>query len=195
MKKISLSGSIGCGKSVLAQEVQKILTLKYKVTLLNDINHRSPFDSNKQSSFVSRFFNLTSQINEENIKTQNESDVMLCDSSAVDQWIKWLHYYESLEHTESSEQKHETMAHLANFWLPTYDIVFTIHSDVKKYEERFTESPVSEKDLVNIRETDQLYSKVLENNCKKTIDIWNNSSVDESAFRIVECITDILEEK
>lgn len=195
MKKISLSGPIGCGKTVLAQEVQKILSLKYKVTLLNDITLRSPFDSDKQSSFVSRFFNLTSQINEENIKAQSEPDIMLCDNSVVDQWVNWLYYYETIEHTESAVEKHNTMKHLTDFWLPTYDLVFTVHSDLKKYEERNQENPISENDSNCIRETDQMYGKVLENNCRKSIDIWNNSSVDESAFRIVESITDILEEK
>ena len=90
MVKIAFSGVPHCGKTSILAEVKKILALKFRVAELEDLSARNPFDIEApKAGFASQFFFMTTQINEENVRSQEHADALLCDRSVLDQWIYW----------------------------------------------------------------------------------------------------------
>lgn len=190
MIKISLSGISGSGKTSLMQEVKKILSLKYKVNTVDEINGRNPFDNDKRSSFVSQFYYFSTQMNEENIHTLTSPDFLLCDRSVLDQWIYWKHHVIKKERTPRLEEKDTLLKHMYRFWMPTYHLVFFIRMDLKELDAREFDSEFRTTDVEYIKRTEDLFLETIEEDHLNVIEIWNNKSVDESACQIIKAISD-----
>lgn len=190
MIKISFSGISGSGKTSLMQEVKKILSLKYKVSSVDEINGRNPFDNDKRSSFVSQFYYLSTQINEENIHTLTTPDFLLCDRSVLDQWIYWKHHMAKKERTPRLEEKDALLKHLYRFWISSYHLVFFIRMDLKELDTREFDSEFRTTDIEYIKKTEDLFLETIEEDHLSVIEIWNNKSIDESACQIIKAISD-----
>jgi thymidylate kinase len=190
MIKISFSGISGSGKTSLMQEVKKILSLKYKVSTVDEINGRNPFDNDKRASFVSQFYYFSTQINEENIHALTSPDFLLCDRSVLDQWIYWKHYVAKKEKTPPLEEKDTLLKNLYRFWMPTYHLVFFIRMDLRELDTREFDSEFRTTDIEYIKKTEELFLEAIEEDHLNVIEIWNNKSIDESAFQIIKAISD-----
>ena len=81
MHKIAFSGIPGGGKTSILTEVKKILSLKSRVEDVPDIGLSSRFDFDQKAGFISQFFFISNQINEENIRSLSQPDYLLCDCS------------------------------------------------------------------------------------------------------------------
>jgi len=190
MIKISFSGISGSGKTSLMQEVKKILSLKYKVSSVDEINGRNPFDNDKRSSFVSQFYYFSSQMNEENIHALAAPDFLLCDRSVLDQWIYWKHHVAKKEMTPRLEEKDALLKHLYRFWISSYHLVFFIRMDLKELDTREFDSEFRTTDVEYIKRTEDLFVETIEEDHLNIIEIWNNKSIDESACGIIKAISD-----
>ena len=113
-------------------EVKKILSLKSRVESIDEVKGKNPFDSDKKSSFISQFFLVSTQINEENIKAMTGSDYLLCDQSVLDQWVDWNAYISGKELDPQLQEKHTVLKDLYHFWIKTYDMIFLIRMDLRK---------------------------------------------------------------
>jgi deoxyadenosine/deoxycytidine kinase len=193
MIKISFSGISGSGKTSLLQEVKKILSLKYKVDSLEEINGKNPFDNNKRSSFVSQFFYISTQINGENTHAINPFDFLLCDRSVLDQWIYWKNHIADKELTPQLEEKNTLLKNLYHFWIKTYDLVFFIRMDLKELEIREYNTEFRTIDPDYIKRTEEMFLKVIEEDNLNVVEIWNNSTVDESAHQMIKAISNYKE--
>ncbi|MCP5102672.1 MAG: AAA family ATPase [bacterium] len=193
MIKISFSGISGSGKTSLLNEVKKILALKYKVGSIDEINGKNPFDNDKRSSFVSQFFYVSTQINEENIHSTPPADYLLCDRSVLDQWIYWKNYIAEKEMTTGLESKNKVLEELYRFWIKTYDLIFLIRMDLKELENREYNSEFRHADPEYIKRTEEIFLETIAADGLKVIEIWNNNSVDESAHQIIKTISEFKE--
>ena len=151
MTKISFSGFSGSGKTSLLAEVKKILSLKSKVDSIDEIKGKNPFDSDQHSSFISNFFLMSTQINEENIKSMTGSDYLLCDQAVLDQWINWNSYISEKEMTPQLEQKHIILKDLYRLWIQTYDLIFLIRIDLNEFEKREFNNEIRIADLEHVK--------------------------------------------
>ena len=190
MIKISFSGTPGCGKTSLLTEVKKILSLKYKVDSIEEINRKNPFDEDQKSCFVSQFFFITTQINEENIKGTNSMDFLLCDRSILDQWIYWKSYFCEKECNNQLDEKNDLLKNLYQYWIKTYDLIFLIKVDLKELEKRETENELRRTDLEYNKKIDELFLKTINEDNIQVVEIWNNNTIDECAQKIIEHISD-----
>jgi thymidylate kinase len=172
------------------QEVKKILSLKYKVSSVDEINGRNPFDNDKRSGFVSQFYYFSTQINEENIHALANPDFLLCDRSVLDQWIYWKHNVSKKEMTPRLEEKDALLKHLYRFWISTYHLVFFIRMDLKELDTREFDSEFRTTDIEYIKRTEDLFLETIEEDHLSVIEIWNNKSIDESACQIIKAISD-----
>jgi len=195
MIKISFSGFSGSGKTSLLTEVKKILSLKSKVESIDEIKGKNPFDSDQKSSFISNFFLVSTQINEENIKSMTGADYLLCDQSVLDQWVNWNSYISDKEMTPQLEQKHNVLKDLYNIWIQTYDLVFLIRMDLNEFEKREFNNEIRIADIEHVKQIDALYKTTIDTDNLKVIEIWNNTTVDESAHKIIQSITDFKEKE
>lgn len=193
MIKISFSGISGSGKTSLLNEVKKILSLKYKVTAIEEINGKNPFDNDKRSTFVSQFFYISTQINEENVHAQAPSDFMLCDRSVLDQWIYWKSHISGKEMTPGLKKKNELLENLYRFWIDTYNMVFFIRMDLKELDSREFSKEFRTTDPDYIKRTEELFLDTIEKDKLEVLEIWNNNSIDESAHQIIKAISDYRE--
>lgn len=193
MIKIAFSGISGSGKTSLLSEVKKILSLKYKVNSIDEINGRNPFDNDKRSTFVSQFFYVSTQINEENIHSISPSDFLLCDRSVLDQWIYWKRYIADKELTPLLEEKNKILENLYRFWIKSYDIIIFIRMDLKELDAREynTEFRTAEPDY--IKRTEELFLETIEEDSLSVVEIWNNTTIDESAHKIIKTISEFKE--
>lgn len=193
MIKIAFSGISGSGKTSLLSEVKKILSLKYKVGSIDEINGRNPFDNDKRSTFVSQFFYVSTQINEENIHSISPLDFLLCDRSVLDQWIYWKRYIAEKELTPLLEEKNKILENLYRFWVKSYDLIFFIRMDLKELENREynTEFRTAEPDY--IKKTEELFLETIEKDNLDVVAIWNNTTIDESAHKIIKTISEFKE--
>ncbi|HLP60703.1 MAG TPA: AAA family ATPase [Candidatus Deferrimicrobium sp.] len=190
MIKISFSGISGSGKTSLLQEVKKILSLKYRVNSVDEINGRNPFDIDKRSSFVSQFYYFSTQMNEENIHALGMPDFLLCDRSVLDQWIYWKHHMVKKELTPRLEERDELLKHMYHFWIPTYHLVFFIRMDLKELDTREFDSEFRTTDLDYIKRTEELFLETIAEDHLNIFEIWNNNSIEESACQIIKIISE-----
>ena len=190
MIKISFSGIKGCGKTSLLLEVKKVLSLKYKVESINKISQKSPFDEDKKSNFISRFYFLSTQINEENVKSIASPDILLCDGSVLDQWILWKKHTSQIEVSNQIKEKNNVLKNLYEYWIKTYDLTFFIKTSMIEYEKRKIENELIKIDTNYLIKTEEIYTKTIEEDNLNIIEIWNNSSIDEGAQKIIKFITD-----
>ncbi len=188
--KISFSGTPKSGKSSLLKEVKKILSLKYNVEAVDEISPKNPFDDDKKSEFRSQFFYMTTQVNEENVKSLMTPDLMLCDRSVLDQWIYWKKHINNQNTTPSLEEKSKLLENIYHYWMKTYDLVFLIRLDTREYEKRNSGNEFREVTSDYIKETERLFSRVIEHDNLKVHEIWNNNSLDESAQQIIQIISE-----
>ncbi len=193
MTKISFSGFSGSGKTSLLAEVKKILSLKSKVDSIDEIKGKNPFDSDQKSSFISQFFLVSTQINDENIKSMTGSDYLLCDQSVLDQWVNWNSYISDKEMTPQLEQKHNVLQDLYRLWIQTYDLIFLIRMDLNELEKREFNNEIRIADMEHVKKIDALYKTTIDADKLKVIEIWNNTTIDESAHKIIQFITDFKE--
>ncbi len=190
MIKISFSGIEGCGKTSLLSEVKKILSLKYKVESIDKISQKSPFDEDKKSNFISQFYFLSTQINEENVKSIALPDILLCDGSVLDQWILWEKHTSQLEISDQIKEKNNVLKNLYKYWIRTYDITFFIRTSIIEYEKRKIENELIKIDTNYLIKNEEIYTKTIEEDNLNVIEVWNNSSIDEGAQKIIKFITD-----
>jgi len=190
MIKISFSGVSNCGKTSLLTEVKKILSLKEKVASIEEINGKNPFDNDKRSNFISQFFDISSQINEENVQSLAPLDFLLCDGSVLDQWINWKKYISDLEMTPQLEEKNKVLKDLYTFWIKTYDIIFFIRMKLDEKGNRELNGEFKINDLDNLKIYETLFLQTIEDDHLKVVEIWNCSSIDEGAHKIIKTITD-----
>lgn len=195
MIKISFSGYAGSGKTSLMNEVKKILSLKSKVETVDQLNGRNPFDSDKKSSFASQFFYMSSQINEENVRSMVPLDFLLCDQSVLDQWLYWRAQFMEKEITPRLEEKDQLLRNMFRFWIKTYDLTFIIRTDLNEYEKREFKNLLRKPDLDYIRKSDEILKSIIEEENLNVIETWNNNSIDECAHEIIRVISDYREQE
>jgi thymidylate kinase len=195
MTKISFSGFSGSGKTSLLAEVKKILSLKSKVDSIDEIKGKNPFDSDQKSSFISNFFLMSTQINEENIKSMTGSDYLLCDQSVLDEWVNWNSHIFDKEMAPQLEQKHSVLQDLYRLWIQTYDLIFLIRMDLNELEKREFNNEIRIADIEHVKKIDALYKTTTDADNLKLIEIWNNTTIDESAHKIIQFITDFKEKE
>jgi deoxyadenosine/deoxycytidine kinase len=190
MIKLSFSGCLGSGKTSLLAEAKKILSLKYTVESLEDMSQKNPFDSDKKSSFISQFFYITQQINEENIKSISSPDILLCDGSVLDLWIQWKKYIGDIEKSNAIEEKNRLIQSIYQFWIKTYDFIFFLRVDGKEMERRKEEDNLVLPDMEYLKEMETIYLDTIAEDKVNVIEIWNNTSVDEGAHSIIKHISE-----
>jgi deoxyadenosine/deoxycytidine kinase len=193
LMKISFSGTPKSGKSSLLEEVKKILSLKYNVEAVDEISSKNPFDDDKKSEFRSQFFYMTTQVNEENIKSIAAPDILLCDRSVLDQWIYWQKHIKNQNMTPSLGDKSKILENIYQFWMKTYDLVFLIRLDNREYEKRNSGNEFRKVTTEYMKETESLFSQAIEDYNLKVHEIWNNNSLDESAQNIIQIISEKME--
>jgi len=193
MIKISFSGFSGSGKTSLLTEVKKILSLKSRVESIDEVKGKNPFDNDQKSSFISNFFLVSTQINEENIKSMTGADYLLCDQSVLDQWVNWNSYMSDKEMTPQLEQQHNIFKDLYDVWIETYDLIFLIRMDLNEFEKREFNNEIRIADLEHVKQIDALYRTTIDTDNPKVFEIWNNNTIDESAHKILQFITDFRE--
>ncbi len=190
--KISFSGTPKSGKTSLLEEVKKILSLKYYVELVEEINLKNPFDDDKKSEFRSQFFYMTTQVNEENIKSIAAPDILLCDRSVLDQWIYWQIHIKNQKSTPSLEEKSKLLKSIYQYWIKTYDLAFLIRLDTREYEKRNSGDEFRKVTTGYVKETEETFGRVIGEDNLKVHEIWNNNSLDESAQQIIQVISEKL---
>jgi thymidylate kinase len=190
MIKISFSGCTGTGKTSILNEGKKILSLKEEVESIEYLSQKNPFDTDNKLNFVGQFYSLTNQINEENLKALTSPDLLLCDTSILDQWIRYKKYISDVETNNHSEEKNNLLKNLYHFWIRTYDIIFFIRVDPKILENRKDTKKLELPSLDYFKETESFYLQTIKDDNLKVIEIWNNNSVDESAHDIIKHISE-----
>jgi deoxyadenosine/deoxycytidine kinase len=195
MIKISFSGFTGSGKTSLMAEVKKILSLKSRMESIDEVKGKNPFDSDKKSGFISQFFLVSTQINEENIKAMTGSDYLLCDQSVLDQWVDWNAHISGKEMDPQLQEKHTVLKDLYHFWIKTYDMIFLIRMDLNELEKREFNNEIRIADLEHIKRIDELYKMAIEADQLKVVEIWNNTSIDEGAHEIIKHIAEFKDQQ
>lgn len=190
MIKISFSGISGSGKTSLLKEVKKILSLKYKVDHVPEISGKNPFDNDKKSTFISQFFYLSTQVNEENVHSINHLDYLLCDRSILDQWIYWKCSILGKELSEQLQEKNGILEDLYRFWIKTYDLIFLIRLDLKKLDTREFDKELRKIDSEYIKTREKVYLETIKEDNLRVFEIWNNNTIDESAQKIIQTISE-----
>jgi deoxyadenosine/deoxycytidine kinase len=190
MIKVSFSGYAGSGKTVLMNEVKKILSLKSKVEIVDQIKERNPFDTDKRACFASQFFYMTTQINEENIKAIAPVDFLLCDQCVLDQWIFWRYHILGKEMNPKLEEKSNLLRSIYLFWIKSYHLTFIIRTDLNELEKREFDNELRIPEIEHIKRTDELFKSTIEEDNLKVFDIWNNNTIDESAHEILRIMSE-----
>jgi deoxyadenosine/deoxycytidine kinase len=191
MHKIAFSGIPGSGKTSILAEVKKLLSLKFRVEEVPDLKLNSPFDFDQKAGFVSQFFFISNQINEENIRSLARPDFLLCDGSLLDQWLEWQRCLAEKQSNGQMAEKNALLENLYRFWIPTYAATFRIRVDVKILKKRVPKTGLREYPLDLCPQLDELYSQIIQLDRLRATDIWNHQSVDESAHEVMKQITDL----
>lgn len=193
MIKISFSGISGSGKTSLLNEVKKILSLKYKVSVIDEVNGKNPFDNSRRSSFVSQFFYISTQINEENIHTTSPGDFLLCNRSVLDQWIYWRNRLSEMEKSPALEEKNKLLENLYRFWIKTYDLIFFIRMSANSIESRELTQEFRTTEPEYIKRMEECFMETIRADNLNVTEIWNNGTIDNSTFQIIRRISDYRE--
>jgi deoxyadenosine/deoxycytidine kinase len=191
MHKFAFSGVPGSGKTSILAEVKKVLSFKYRVEEVPDLKLNSPFDFDQKSSFVSQFFFISNQINEENIHALPHPDFLLCDCSLLDKWLECQEFQAEKNGKSQTREKHELLERIFHFWIPTYTLTFRIRVDAKVLKKRITKVGLREYPLDRNQQLDELYGQTIQQERIKAFDIWNHQSVDESAQEVMMQIADM----
>jgi len=191
MHKIAFSGIPGSGKTSILTEVKKILSFKSRVEDVPDLRLSSPFDFDQKAGFISQFFFISNQINEENIHSLNQPDYLLCDCSILDHWLKWQQFLAEKKTKSQIEEKNMLLKNLYEFWVPSYTVIFRIRVDSKELEKRISKSGLRAQELRHSQPMDELYSQIILVDQINAIDIWNHQSIDESAQEVLKKIADL----
>jgi hypothetical protein len=191
MYKIAFSGIPGSGKTSILIEVKKILSLKFRVDDVPDLRLSSPFDFDQKAGFVSQFFFISNQINEENIRSLNQPDYLLCDCSILDHWLKWQKFLAEKKINGQIEEKNRLLENLFQFWVPSYAVIFRIRVDHKELEKRIPKNRMRAHEFGHSQPMDKLYSQIILADRFNTIDIWNHQSIDESAQEVLKKIAEL----
>lgn len=193
MLKISFSGCYGSGKTSLLNEGKKILGLKASVESLEDLTKKNPFETDSKSSFIGKFYSMTKQINEENIKSLSSPDILLCDNSILDHWIRWKKFTQDVENKASLKDKELVMKELYFFWIKTYDLIFHVRVDSKILEKRNQKDNFTPPEIEQMKKFEELYALFVQDDQLNVVEIWNNGSVDESAQNIIKSISEFIQ--
>jgi hypothetical protein len=191
MHKIAFSGIPGSGRTSVAAEVKKLLSLKYRVDEVPDLRLNSPFDFDQKAGFVSQFFFITSQINEENVRAQGRPDFLLCDGSLLDHWLEWRRSFAEKAAEGQTKERNALLENLYRFWLPTYVLFFRIRADAKVLKQRAPKAGLKEYPLDQCRQLDELYGHVIREDGIQAFDVWNHQSIDESAQEVMAHLADM----
>ncbi len=190
MHKIAFSGIPGSGKTSVLTEVKKLLSLKFRVEEVSDLKSNSPFDFDLKPGFVSQFFFITSQINEENIRSQGHPDFLLCDGWLLDHWLEWQRSLPDRPYNDSGGAKHAILEALGRFWMPTYAMVLRIRADAKILKKRKSPKGLREYPTERCQQLDEQYHQAVQQDRVQSFDIWNHRSIDESAQEVMVRLTD-----
>jgi thymidylate kinase len=193
MLKISFSGGYGSGKTSLLNEGKKILGLKAGVESLEDLSKKNPFDTNSTSSFIGKFYCMSKQINDENIKSLSSPDILLCDNSILDHWIRWKKFADGVEKKANLKDKELVLRDIYTFWIKTYDLIFHIRVDSNVIEKRNQKENFTLPQSDELKKIEDLYARSILEDQLNVVEIWNNGSLDESAQNIVKSISDIIQ--
>ena len=191
MVKIAFSGIPGTGKTSILAEVKKILALKFHVDAADDIGGTSPFDVDQKASFAAQFYFLTTQINEENIRAISHPDVLLCDRSILDQWVYWKKGIARRETDGNLEEKTEFLRTIYQFWVRSYSLIFHVRVDSKILNTRKKQEHDSKLSLKEMQVMEEMFLDIIARDRLKAIDIWNHQSVDESAQKVIDRLSDL----
>lgn len=191
MHKIAFSGIPGSGKTSIWAEVKKLLSLKFRVEEVADLKLNSPFDFDQKAGFVSQFYFISNQINEENIRSLAHPDFLLCDGSLLDQWLEWQRFLTEKKSIAQLAEKSALMENLFRFWMPTYTKTFRIRLDAQILEKRAPKDGLREYPLERCPQLDELYDRIIKQNRIPASDIWNHQSVDESAQEVMKQLANL----
>ena len=181
MHKIAFSGVPGSGKTSVLAEVKKLLALKYRVEEVPDLKPGSPFDFDQRAGFVSSFYNITSQINEENIHSQGRPDFLLCDGALLDHWLEWRLSQAGKPANGQAVERDSLLEGLVRFWMPSYAMIFRIRADAGALKKRVAKAGLREFNPSHARQAEELYGQIIQQDRLPACDVWNHQSIDESA--------------
>jgi len=186
--KISISGLPDSGKSVVAQEVKKILGMKREVEVI-DAFSQNPFDIKQKDDFMSHFFSITNQVNQENAKLTNNLDLLICDKSILDHYVFWKKKVNNEEESELNVKRDELIERIFDYWIDSYNIFFYIKRDFKEIiSNKYFEN---ENDYLEyLKDLDNLYKFVFESKKIQFNEIYNDKSIEECAQKIVEILNE-----
>jgi len=191
MHKMAFSGVSGSGKTSILAEVKKLLALKYRVEEVPDLRQKSPFDFDQKPGFVSQFYFITSQINEENIRAQGHPDFLLCDGSLLDHWLEWQRSLAEKPGNGQTGEKNALLESLYRFWMPTYTVVFRMRADAKVLKKRLSTAGLREYPQDRSPLLEELYGRTMQQDHIQTFDVWNHQTIDESAQEVMTHMTDL----
>jgi hypothetical protein len=191
MHKMAFSGVPGSGKTAILAEVKKLLALKYRVEEVPDLRPKSPFDFDQKPGFVSQFYFITSQINEENIQAQGHPDFLLCDGSLLDHWLEWQCSLAAKPGNGQMDEKNTLLENLYRFWLPTYTVIFRVRADAKVLKKRLATARLHEYPQDRSPQLDEQYGRIIQQDRVQAFDVWNHQTIDESAQEVMMHITDL----
>jgi deoxyadenosine/deoxycytidine kinase len=191
MHKIAFSGIPGSGKTSILAEVKKILSLKSRIEDAPDLRLSSRFDFDQKAGFISQFFFISNQINEENIRSLSQPDFLLCDCSILDHWVKWQKFLAEKKTSRQLEEKDKLLKSLYQFWIATYTVMFRIRVDKKELEKRLPKSSLRTPEIDHSQPLDHLYSQIILADHLVVVDIWNHKSIDESAQEVLKKIGEL----
>lgn len=95
-----------------------------------------------------------------------------------------------LELSDQIKEKNNVLKNLYEYWIKTYDLTFFIRTSMIEYEKRKIENELIKIDTNYLIKTEEIYTKTIEEDNLNVIEIWNNSSIDEGAQKIIRFITD-----
>lgn len=191
MHKIAFSGIPGSGKTSILTEVKKVLSLKSRVEDVPDIRLSSRFDFDQKAGFISQFFFISTQINEENIRSLGQPDYLLCDCSVLDHWLKYQIFLAEKKAGSRTEEKDKLLKSLYHFWVPSYAVTFRIRVDGKELENRLPRSGLRADEADHSQVLDKLYGQIIASDRLHALDIWNHRSIDESAQEVLKKIGEL----
>jgi deoxyadenosine/deoxycytidine kinase len=191
MNKIAFSGIQGSGKTSILTEVKKILALKSRVEDVPDLRLSSPFDFDQKPGFISQFFFISNQINEENIRSLNQPDYLICDCSLLDHWLKWQKFLTEKKTNGQTEEKNRLLKNLYQFWAPSYNVIFRIRVDSKELKKRISKNGLRAYEPGLSQPMDELYNQIILTDKLNAVDIWNHKSIDESAQEVLKKIAEL----
>ncbi len=191
MHKIAFSGIPGSGKTSILAEVKKLLSLKYRVEDVPDLKPNSPFDFDQKTGFISQFYFITSQINEENLRSQERPDFLLCDGSLLDHWLEWLGCPAPANGSTPPAGRDALMEALYRFWIPTYTVFFRLRADAAALKKRKPRAGMREYPLEGSPQVDESYSRIVQQDLLPSFDIWNHQSIDESTQEVMVHLADM----